>query len=168
MDSFASDFGVVYAVKIKGLSNIFDFRLLFDENGELTPFGEEMAAESPCFEDNLDGIREGAWEAFEECYRDIKDLGFRGYVEGDAKNPSLALFYPHEDAEIIDGYRIFVGGDDREGPQDVTLFPEYLKLNGEPTPGRKNVFFGNFINIFIRQLSVTVFLIIRRLNSKMT
>lgn len=147
-DGFNSGFGVVYAVKVKDLSKIFDFRLLFDENGDLTPFGEEMVAESPCFEYNLDGIREGDWDALEECYGDIKDLGFRGYVEGNAEAPDLALFYAHEDAEIIDGYRIFVGGDDREGPQDVTLFPEYLKLNGKPTPDRKNVFFGDFTSFF--------------------
>lgn len=147
-DGYNTGFGVVYAVKVKDLSKIFDFRLLFDEDGDLTPFGEDMVDKSHCFEYNLDGIREGDWNALEECYRDIKYLGFRGYVEGTAEDPDLALFYPHEDAEIIDGYRIFVGGDDREGPQDVTLFPEYLKLNGKPTPDRKNVFFGDFTSFF--------------------
>ena len=150
LEGFKSGFGVVYAVKIKDLSKIFDFRLLFDENGDLTSFGEEMVAKSPCFEYNLDGIRKGDWDALEECYGDIKDLGFRGYVESDAEDPDLALFYAHEDAEIIDGYRVFVGGDDREGPQDITLFPEYLKRNDIQLTyaDRKNVFFGDFTHHF--------------------
>lgn len=143
-DGYASQFGVIYAVKIKDVSNIFDFRLLSDENGDLTPFGEEMVAEYPCFENRIEGIKKGDWEAIEGCADTIKDIGYRGYVEGPRhRTPDLALFYPHEDAEIIDGYRIFVGGDDREGPQDVTLFPDYLKRNGKPTSDRKNVFEGD-------------------------
>ena len=123
------DFGVMYTVKIKDVP-LFDVDDIFVDvnmpNSPLTHEGEvfwnEMLKHLPRksifrrhkMGEIMGSLQSGSYTVFDPAHKlvytsfmkALRKLGYRGWVEREAGVLNIALLYPHEDAVILDSYKV--------------------------------------------------------------